>query len=199
MNRNHLDPISGRRDRNCCIMENLRYLNSTANETKQCGTRRKSFKAKHKPRQKHIIHLLFLYKRLTSTKFVRLELSEKTLPLSKDGDVFCVFAFTFLLRTNDKKVHLDKNDFCHCYGNYFRKCCSESYLITAMFEVPSQQLRGILATTFWKTPYTRRFNGHDSRCYFFYKHPEAKIGEGACKIIDGTKIQACTSKNIVPK
>ena len=163
MNRNHLDPIFGRRDRNCCIMESLRYLNSTANETKQCGTRRKSFKAKHKPRQKHIIHLLFLYKRLTSTKFVRLELSKKTLPLSKDGDLFCVFAFTFLLRTNDKKVHLDKSYFCHCYGNYFRKRYSESYLITAMIEVPSQQLRGTLTTTFWKTPYTRRFHGHDSR------------------------------------
>ena len=46
----------------------------------------------------------------------------------------------FLFRTNGKKGrHLDENDFRHCYGNFFRKRHSESYLITAMLKVPSQQ------------------------------------------------------------
>ena len=49
----------------------------------------------------------------------------------------------FLFRTNGKKEHLDENNFRHCYGNFFRKWHSESYLITAIFEVPSQKLRDI--------------------------------------------------------
>ena len=35
-----------------------------------------------------------------------------------------------LFRTNGKKEHLDENNFRHCYGNFFRKWNSESYLIT---------------------------------------------------------------------
>ena len=34
----------------------------------------------------------------------------------------------------------------------FQKCHSGSYLITATFKVPSQQLWGTLTTAFWKTP-----------------------------------------------
>ena len=52
------------------------------------------------------------------------------------------------LRNNDKKVHLDEKDVRHYFGNVFRKWHSESYLITAMFKVPSQQLRGTLTTVF---------------------------------------------------
>ena len=42
----------------------------------------------------------------------------------------------------------------------FWKCHPESYLFTAMFEVPSQQLWGTLSTAFRKTPYNWRFYGH---------------------------------------
>ena len=52
-----------------------------------------------------------------STKFVRVELSEKFLPLSKYGDIILVFYFLF--RTNVKKRYLDESDFHHCYGNFF--------------------------------------------------------------------------------
>ena len=45
----------------------------------------------------------------------------------------------FLFRTNGKKGHLDEKDFRHSYGNIFQNWHSESYLITAMLKVPSQQ------------------------------------------------------------
>ena len=45
----------------------------------------------------------------------------------------------------------------------FWKCQSESYLITAMFKIRPQQLRGTLATVFWNTPFSWRFYRHRSR------------------------------------
>ena len=66
--------------------------------------------------------------------------------VNKDTMIFRVFIFIFLFRTNDKKGHLNENDFRHCYGIFFRKWHSERYLITVMFKVPSQQLRGTLTT-----------------------------------------------------
>ena len=76
-----------------------------------------------------------------------------TLKLYEDDMVFRVFLLLFLFRANGKKRHLDENDFCHCYGNFFRKCHSSSrfhssYLITAILKVLSQQLRGTVTTTF---------------------------------------------------
>ena len=46
----------------------------------------------------------------------------------------------------------------------FRKWHSESYLITAMLKVPSQQIRGTLLTAFWKIPYSSLFCGDGSTC-----------------------------------
>ena len=54
----------------------------------------------------------------------------------------------FLFRTNGKKERLDKNNFPHCYFNFFQKWHSESCLITAMFIVPSQHIGGTLTTAF---------------------------------------------------
>ena len=45
----------------------------------------------------------------------------------------------FLFRANGKKGNLNEHSFRHCYGSFFRKRHSESYVITAMFKVPSQQ------------------------------------------------------------
>ena len=67
----------------------------------------------------------------------------------------------FSFRTNGKKGHLDENDFRQCYGNFSQKWYFESYLITAMFKVPSQQLRGTLTTTFWKILYSSIFYCQD--------------------------------------
>ena len=64
---------------------------------------------------------------------------------------------SFFFRTNGKKGHLDENGFHHCYSNFFRKWYSESYLISPMFKVFSQQLRGTLKTTFWKIPCSSLF------------------------------------------
>ena len=44
---------------------------------------------------------------------------------------FFVVVF-FLFRSNVKKEYLNENNFCYRYGNFFGKCYSESYLITAM-------------------------------------------------------------------
>ena len=44
----------------------------------------------------------------------------------------------------------------------FRKYHSESYIITAMFKVCSQQLRATFTTAFWKKPESWRFYGHGS-------------------------------------
>ena len=70
-----------------------------------------------------------------------------TLEWREDDMVFCVF-IVIIFKSNDKKRHLDANDVRHCYGNFFRKWHSESYLITAMFKVPSQEIRGTLTIAF---------------------------------------------------
>ena len=54
----------------------------------------------------------------------------------EDDMAFRVF-IVIIFRTNGKKTHLYANDFRNCYGNFFRKWHSESYLITAMFKVKS--------------------------------------------------------------
>ena len=56
----------------------------------------------------------------------------------------------FLFKTNDKKGHLDENELVI----FFQKWHYESYLITAMFKVPSQQLRGTLTAAFWRILYS---------------------------------------------
>ena len=53
-----------------------------------------------------------------------------------------------LFRTNGKKGHLDENDFRQYDANFFQKWHSESYLITAMFKVPSQHIGDTLTTAF---------------------------------------------------
>ena len=127
---------------------------------------------------------MFLCKHWTSTKFARSELTVETLASSRYGEITLksmfqtremwlpYFVYIWLLnvmkmrwysgyslllllfRTNGKKGHLDENRFRRCYGNFFWKWHSESYLITAMFRVPSQQLRGTWTTAFWKKLYS---------------------------------------------
>ena len=70
----------------------------------------------------------------------------------------------FLFRANGKKGRLDEHNFRHCYGFFFLKRLSESYVITATFKVPSQQIQGTLTTAFWKIPCSSLFYGHRSAC-----------------------------------
>ena len=65
----------------------------------------------------------------------------------EDDVVFRVF-IVIIFRTNGKERHLDANYLRCCYDNFFRKWHFGSYLITAMFKVPSQQLRSTLTTPF---------------------------------------------------
>ena len=68
--------------------------------------------------------------------------------------VFCVSIFSFCKETTViERKQWDGNDFCRCYrcyGNIFSKVSFRKYLVTAMFKVLSQQLRGTLTTTFEK-------------------------------------------------
>ena len=86
-----------------------------------------------------------------------------TLEWYENDMVFCVF-IVIIFRSNGKKRHLDANDFRHCCGNFFGNCNSESYLITTMFKVPSQQLRSTLAIAFCNIPYSSIFYGHGLTC-----------------------------------
>ena len=70
-----------------------------------------------------------------------------------------IFIILFLLKTNDEKRNLDESDFRYCYCNFF-ECHYESYAITALFKVLSQELWSVLTTAFWKAPYNWRFYGH---------------------------------------
>ena len=46
------------------------------------------------------------------------------------------------------REQLDENDLRHCYGNFFSKVSFRKYLITAMFTVLPQLLRGTLTMGF---------------------------------------------------
>ena len=61
--------------------------------------------------------------------------------------VFRVYIFYFLFRSDDKKEHLDENDFRHSYGNYFRgavvKVLDFSYVQTSFSTITRQIDNGI--------------------------------------------------------
>ena len=70
---------------------------------------------------------------------------------------FCVFIFIFLFRNNVIGEQLDENDFRRCYV-FFPKVSFRKYLITAMFKVLYQQLRGNLTTAFERHLITEYFD-----------------------------------------
>ena len=59
--------------------------------------------------------------------------------------IFCVFISIFFFRNNVIREQLGENDFRRCYV-FFPKVLSWKYLITAVFKVLYQQLRGNLTT-----------------------------------------------------
>ena len=62
--------------------------------------------------------------------------------------IFCVFIFIFLFRNNVIRAIGYESDFRRCHGIFFPIVSFRKYLITAMFKVLYQQLRGTLTTTF---------------------------------------------------
>ena len=76
-------------------------------------------------------------------------------------------------------------------------------MITTLFKVLSQQLRGALTATFWKTPCSWRFTEMDQdTCWLLHqdlsKHYRTEINKGALKITTCKKIRPRTSKKIAP-
>ena len=74
--------------------------------------------------------------------------------LLNDMKVPC-FNFNFLFRNNGKREQFDENDFRHCYGNFLRKCNSES-------KISFSKITRHLDNAIWTTPYSWRFYGHGS-------------------------------------
>ena len=80
------------------------------------------------------------------------------------------FQFYLLFRENGIREELDENDYCLCYGVLTLKVPFWEYLITGMFKVLSQQLRGTLATAFEKHVTTEYFIDMDKhRCQAWTK------------------------------
>ena len=102
----------------------------------------------------------------------------------------------FLFRTKGKKGHLDKNEFRHCYGTFFKniilKLLNQSYIQSSVSTCTRLIDSSIL------TPYRWRFHGNGSTCAkVSEKHDQTKIDEGPWKNISYI-IWACTLKNIAP-
>ena len=131
-----------------------------------------------------------------SAKIIRLKLSEKLwvnptlhkpkkkrglpcfLVLSR-GDFWMIwrchgipcFHYCFLFRNKDKREQLHGNDSRRCYGNFLSRVPFRKYLITAMFKVLCQQLRGTLTTTFETQLIFEDFTDVDQhRCWSATRH-----------------------------
>ena len=71
----------------------------------------------------------------------REKLGSLTFEWYEENMVFRVLIFIVLFRTNVKKGLLDENDLQMVLWQFFRKCHSERYFITAMLKIHSQRLR----------------------------------------------------------
>ena len=116
------------------------------------------------------------------------------------GWYFAFLFFAFLFRSNDKKEHLDENDFRHGYGNYFKSAvlkvtwyqlCSTSFLDN--YEAHWQRhLKDTLQMKILRTWININANS------FLGKYHEMIIDKGSLEIISCTKIRACSFKSIAP-
>ena len=75
--------------------------------------------------------------------------------------IFCVLIFIFCLKPTLRE-QVGVNNFRHCYGNFVFESTVLKLLITAIFKVLSQQLRGTLTNRILKKPYNWKFYGHGS-------------------------------------
>ena len=138
----------------------------------------------------HNSFIVFM-KTLTSTKFVRSELTVETLASSKYGKIILpwpkqkrnmiaffrwhlwplngmkmtciprVYCYQFCLEQNGKKWHMEENDFRHCYG----KVAFWKLLDHSYVQIVlCQQLQDTLTTAFGKIPCSSIFYGHGSAC-----------------------------------
>ena len=72
----------------------------------------------------------------TKEKWISLFWAELTFEWYEAAMAFRVFIFIFLFRTNGKTEHLDENNFCHCYGNFFE---SAAWKVSYLIKVPGKQ------------------------------------------------------------
>ena len=84
---------------------------------------------------------------------------------------------------------------------FFGKWHCESYLIRAMFKLPSQQLQVTSATAFWEIPYTWIFYGHGSTYVLNLSSTPCKchnirIDEGSWTIISCTKSELARQRTM---
>ena len=112
--------------------------------------------------------------------------------------VFCVFIFIFLIRTSSEKEHLDKNNFCHVYGNYFEIAILKVawYQLSSKFFINNNkghQQQHLKDTLQLKN--LRTWIDIGANCFLGTYH-ETKMHEGAQKTISCTKIWPCFLKNI---
>ena len=70
----------------------------------------------------------------------------------------------FLFRTNGKKGHLDKNNFCHYYGNFFRNWYSEKLLDHSYVQSPFSTNTRHFNNSILKDTLSSLFYGHRSTC-----------------------------------
>ena len=148
MNRNDLDLILGRRNRNCCIMENLRYVFCCKRNIfiNLCWITKTLSETSNKHSHKHMLTLnanldcqvrvirkIFAFTKTWKyiTKLHDPNKKKMGLPYFDwtwllNGmkmpwySVCSFFFFFFLFRTNINKGYLDESDFRHCYGIFFK-------------------------------------------------------------------------------
>ena len=90
----------------------------------------------------------------TREKWNSLALSRADFCMVESGHGIPCFYFIFyffLFRSNDKKEHLDQNNFRHGYGNYFKSAVLKVtwyQQCSAIFKYLSQQLQSTLTTAF---------------------------------------------------
>ena len=71
--------------------------------------------------------------------------------------------YFFVFRTNGKKEHLDENNFCDGYSNFYESAAVKvSHLMIAMFKVFFSTIRRHIDHGIWETFYSRRFYGNVS-------------------------------------
>ena len=78
-------------------------------------------------------------------------------------DISCFDFYFFVFRTNGEKEHLDENNFCDGYGNFYESAAVKvSHVIIAMFKVFFSTIRRHIEHGIWETFYSRRFYGNVS-------------------------------------
>ena len=109
---------------------------------------------------------------------------------------YSVFSFSFFCLAPPMRKSISMRTTSVTAMVIFQKCHGESYLITSLFKVRSQQLRAILRAAFWKMTNSLRFYSHGST-YMLILSWIMILKRILTKVLESCpKILACASKNI---